>query len=70
LPKVKIITDLSAVERTHWHPYRLQSLSSGKFERVVTKILRGEYVLLELPDIERSSHEDVPIIDPIARLFQ
>lgn len=70
MPKVKIITDLSAVERTHWHPYRLQTLSSAKFERVVTKILKGEYVLLKLPNIERSLDEDVPIIDPIARLFQ
>jgi hypothetical protein len=68
--KVKIITDLSAVERTYWHPYRLQSLSCGKFERVVTKILKGEYVLLKLPDIDRSPGEDVPIIDPVARMFQ
>jgi hypothetical protein len=37
---------------------------------VVTKILRGEYMLLKLPDIERSPDEDVPIIDPIAKLFQ
>ena len=70
MSKIKIITDLSAVERTHWHPYRLQSLSSGKFERVVTKILEGEYVLLKLPDIQRPLDEDVPIIDPIARIFQ
>jgi len=70
LPKVKIISHPSTVERTHWHPYRLQSLSSTKFERVVTKILRGEYILLELPNIERSLDEDVPIIDPIAKLFQ
>lgn len=70
MPKVKIITPTSTVERTYWHPYRLQSLSSSKFERVVTKILRGEYVLLKLPNIERSEDEDVPIIDPIKRFFE
>lgn len=69
MPKVKELTRPSFSERTHWHPYILQSLCASKFERVATKILRGEYILLELPDIERLPDEDVPIIDPVKRIF-
>jgi len=69
VPKAKEITRPHFVERTHWHPYILQSLSSSRFERVATKILRGEYILLKLPDIERSPDEDVPIIDPLKRII-
>jgi hypothetical protein len=69
VPKLKEITRPSFTKRTHWHPYILQTLSSSKFERVATKILRGEYILLKLPDIERLPDEDVPIIDPIKRIF-
>ena len=70
MPKVRIITHPVITERTYWHPYILQSLSTSKFERVVTKILKGECVMLKIPHIERFSDEDVPMLDPIAKLFQ
>jgi len=70
VPRVKEATRPPFTERTHWHPYILQTLSSSRFERVVTKILRGEYILLKLPDIERSPDEDVPVIDPLKRIIQ
>jgi hypothetical protein len=69
VPKVRIITHSGYPERTHWHPYVLQSLSTSKFERVVTKILKGECVMLKVPHIERFSEDDVPILDPMAKLF-
>jgi hypothetical protein len=70
VPKVRIITHPVITERTLWHPYILQSLSTSKFESVVAKILKGECVMLKIPHIERFSEDDVPILDPIAKLFQ
>ncbi|MDH4223892.1 MAG: hypothetical protein OEV55_10190 [candidate division Zixibacteria bacterium] len=34
-------------EKTCWHIYTLQSLSSDKFIRVVNKILKKEYILIK-----------------------
>jgi hypothetical protein len=69
VPNPTRITYPSFPPKTHWNPYGLQGLSTAKFERVVTKILKGEYVLLKLPHIERSPDEDVPIIDPVKLFF-
>ncbi|MCJ7458059.1 MAG: hypothetical protein MUP17_03590 [candidate division Zixibacteria bacterium] len=34
-------------EKTCWHIYTLQALSSDKFVRVVNKILKREYILIK-----------------------
>ncbi|HEX9911949.1 MAG TPA: hypothetical protein VGB01_01740 [candidate division Zixibacteria bacterium] len=34
-------------EKTCWHIYTLQALSSDKFIRVVNKILKREYILIK-----------------------
>jgi hypothetical protein len=35
-------------EKDHWHPYGLQSLNPEKFSRIVTRILKGKFCLLDL----------------------
>ena len=34
-------------EKTYWHLYSLQTLSSDKFARIVNKILNKEYQLIK-----------------------
>lgn len=37
-----------------WHPYELQSLVSRKFVKIVDKILKGEYGLLDTTHCART----------------
>ncbi|MGB5107286.1 MAG: hypothetical protein WBP29_07955 [Candidatus Zixiibacteriota bacterium] len=41
-------------EKELWHPYELQSLVSRKFVKIVDKILKGEYGLLDTSHCART----------------
>jgi len=46
LPKSMHSPEPCLLEKTRWHPYSLQCLTTEKFIQVVNRILRGEYTLV------------------------
>jgi len=59
MPKTKRKSRLKFGEQTHWHPYVLQSLTPDKFTRIVNKILKGEYILLNFTPDDEDSHKSL-----------
>jgi len=63
MPRTRKKNRLDFGERTHWHPYVLQSLAPDKFIQVVNKILKGEYILLNFTPDDQENPKDVAETD-------
>ena len=64
MPKSKVIEEQHLPQKTLWHPYGLQSLTTEKFIKVVNLILKGEHILLRFKRGKSQEEETTHPVTP------